>query len=166
MQVIWNMSPTEASRFRKTDSFTERSKAFQTSTSCWNNDPSNWIEASQNSTVDNLAPNGFLAAGTSNLLDNCDLQVEEPGGPRMFLATDSLFGLAPQSAREGDLICHFWKTDVTALMRQVNDTNLFHVVGRLHLHLQDSSSSWNEPPLGANSMIIYMDIKTLSMLTC
>jgi hypothetical protein len=82
-----------------------------------------------------------------------------------------MMGLAPSWAREGDIICQFWKTDATALLRKEDETEIYRVVGRLHLNagslkdLKPVYLEWIDPSSGAESVLIQMDIKTLSALT-
>ena len=166
MQLIWNMSPSEVAKFRALDPHKERSEGILNSGCPWKSNPEDWAKDSQNFIVIECTSGYPLPSSTSTDREHYDAEIEERTGTRMFLGTNFLFGLAPQSAREGDLICHFWRTDATAVMRRVRDTNVFYVAGRLHLHVKDLSSSWNEPPLGADALVIHMDIRTLSMLTC
>ena len=41
-----------------------------------------------------------------------------PHEPRLFLGDNGIIGLAPHEAELGDIICQFWGTDVTALLRE------------------------------------------------
>jgi hypothetical protein len=42
----------------------------------------------------------------------------KPHEPRLFLGDNGIIGLAPHEAELGDIICQFWGTDVTALLRE------------------------------------------------
>lgn len=42
----------------------------------------------------------------------------KPHEPRLFLGDNGIIGLAPTEAELGDIICEFWGTDVTALLRE------------------------------------------------
>jgi len=41
-----------------------------------------------------------------------------PCEPRLFLGDKGIIGLAPPEAELGDIICQFWGTDVTAVLRK------------------------------------------------
>lgn len=42
----------------------------------------------------------------------------KPHEPRLFLGDNGIIGLASPEAELGDIICQFWGTDVTALLRE------------------------------------------------
>jgi hypothetical protein len=42
----------------------------------------------------------------------------KPHEPRQFLGDNGIIGLAPHEAELGDIICQFWGTDATALLRE------------------------------------------------
>lgn len=92
--------------------------------------------------------------------------------PRMFLGNNYLMGLVPQQAKEGDLICQFWKCDVVALLRLEESTGFYRIVGRVHLStgslrdLKPVYVDWKDPIENAQVIYIKMDINTLRLLTC
>jgi len=96
-----------------------------------------------------------------------------PSRPLMFLGSNLLLGSAPAEAQEGDLICLFWKIGVVALLRRedVSRNPVYRVIGKLYLstgYLNDLKPvyrKFNEPIKGSQTMLIEMDIKTLSILT-
>jgi hypothetical protein len=98
--------------------------------------------------------------------------VEEQPGLHMFLGSNYRMGLAPFKAAPGDKICQFWKSDVVALLRQERDSSVYRVIGRLHLsrgYLNDLKPMYREADELATAyqtMIIQMDIRALSVLTC
>jgi hypothetical protein len=91
--------------------------------------------------------------------------------PRMFLGSDLLLGSAPAEAEEGDLICLFWKIGVVALLRREAAHPVYRVIGKLYLStgylrgLKPVYGNFNKPIKGSQTMLIEMDIKTLSILT-
>jgi hypothetical protein len=91
--------------------------------------------------------------------------------PRMFLGSNLLLGSAPAEAQEGDLISLFWKIGVVALLRRENASPVYRVIGKLYLstgylkNLEPVYRNFNEPIEGSATMLIEMDIKTLSILT-
>jgi hypothetical protein len=91
--------------------------------------------------------------------------------PRMFLGSDLLLGSAPAEAQEGDLICLFWKIGIVALLRREAVHPVYRVIGKLYLStgslvdLKPVYRNFNEPIKGSQTMLIEMDIKTLSILT-
>jgi hypothetical protein len=91
--------------------------------------------------------------------------------PRVFLGSNLLLGSAPAEAREGDLICLFWEIGVVALLRIEHPYPVYRVIGKLYLstgYLRDLKPlyrKFNEPIKGSQTMLIEMDIKTLSILT-
>jgi hypothetical protein len=95
-----------------------------------------------------------------------------PSSPRLFLGNNLLLGSVPANAKKGDIICRFWKTEVTALLRRVEKSSSFQVVGRVHLstaHMKGSQLVLGdslEPKDGTKIMRIEMDLRVLSRLTC
>jgi hypothetical protein len=91
-------------------------------------------------------------------------------GSRLFNGV-APFGLIPPGGKEGDLICQFWKTNVTALLLKEEGSEIYRVIGRLNLStgslrsLEPVYREWNEPFNDAETMIVQMDIKALSILT-
>jgi hypothetical protein len=89
----------------------------------------------------------------------------------MFLGSHLLLGSAPAEAQEGDLICLFWKIGVVALLRREEAYPVYRVIGKLYLstgylrNLEPVYRNFNEPIEGSPTMLIEMDIKTLSILT-
>jgi hypothetical protein len=73
----------------------------------------------------------------------CDMRLASTASkaPRLFLGNYLQIGLAPPEAREGDLICQFWRTNVVALVRKEARGEKFRIVGRADLstgHLEDA----------------------------
>jgi hypothetical protein len=72
---------------------------------------------------------------------------------------------------EGDLICQFWETHVVAILRKEPEGDTYRVVGRADLstgHLERANpvyQKWVNPTAEAKTVLIGMDIRTLSMLT-
>jgi hypothetical protein len=91
--------------------------------------------------------------------------------PRLFLGSNLLLGLAPPEAKEGDVICHFWETDVVALLRKEIESGIYRIVGRVHLstgylrNLEPVYRDWVEPVKQADTIRIEMDVRTLYKLT-
>jgi hypothetical protein len=89
----------------------------------------------------------------------------------MFLGSNLLLRSAPAEAQEGDLICLFWKIGVVALLRREHAYPVYRVIGKLYLSagslldLKPVYRHFNEPREGSATMLIEMDIKTLSVLT-
>jgi hypothetical protein len=92
--------------------------------------------------------------------------------PHMFLGSNYLMGLAPAEAAPGDKICQFWKSNVGGLLRKERDNEIHRLIGRLDLswgYLEDLKPMYREPDemtRGEQSVIIQMDIRALSVLTC
>ncbi|CZR60698.1 uncharacterized protein PAC_10594 [Phialocephala subalpina] len=95
-----------------------------------------------------------------------------PSSPCLFLGSNFLLGSVPANAKKGDIICQFWQTEVTALLRRVGNPPSFQIVGRVHLStgymngLQPILRDRLEPKDGTKIMRIEMDLRTLSRLTC
>jgi len=94
--------------------------------------------------------------------------------PRMFLGSNLLLGSAPAEAQEGDLICLFWNIGIVALLRKEDDWHgcwNYRVIGKLYLstgypeNLKPVYRNFIKPKEGSPTMLIEMDIKTLSILT-
>jgi hypothetical protein len=92
--------------------------------------------------------------------------------PRMFLGSNLLLGSAPAEAQEGDLICLFWNFGIVALLRKEDGRHGSHrVIGKLYLstgyleNLKPVYRNFIEARPGSDTMLIEMDIKTLSILT-
>jgi hypothetical protein len=100
-----------------------------------------------------------------------------PPQPQLFLATNCFIGLVPKEAQCGDLLCQFWETNVVALLRkdqedEGDESNVYRVIGRVDLStaylesLVPQYHEWHKPPRGTRTMILQMDLRTLSLLTC
>ena len=94
-------------------------------------------------------------------------------GPRMFLGKRKTMGLVPGETEIGDIICQFWQTDVTAVLRKEEKTDIYRIVGRAHLstgYLTDDLTPkflpWKEPRKEASEVDIQLDIPMLAFLTC
>jgi hypothetical protein len=96
---------------------------------------------------------------------------ERSSCPRLFLGSNFLLGSAPTNAKRGDVICRFWNSEVTALLRR-REGSSYQVVGKVHLStgyldgLQPVFGGRIEARDGAKTMFIEMDLRTLSRLTC
>lgn len=91
---------------------------------------------------------------------------------RMFLGTQSLIGLAPPQAQQGDLICMFWETDATALLRKEDNAEVYRIVGKLDVSkgflrddLRPSYLPFLRPGEACTTMDMQLDIKALSVLS-
>jgi hypothetical protein len=98
---------------------------------------------------------------------------ETSSSPRLFLGNNFLLGSAPSNAKKGDVICQFWNTEVTALLRRREDSSSsYQIVGKVHLStgymegLQPVLGERIEPKDRAKTVLIEMDLRTLSRLTC
>jgi len=95
---------------------------------------------------------------------------ERSSSPRLFLGSNFLLGSAPTNAKKGDVICRFWNSEVTALLRRREDSS-YQVVGKMHLstgYMDVSQPVFGgriETRDGAKTMLIEMDLRTLSRLT-
>ena len=91
--------------------------------------------------------------------------------PRMFLGSNLLLGSAPAEAQEGDLICLFWNIGAVALLRKEDHSQVYRGIGKLYLctgyleNLKPVYRNFVKPGEGSATMLIEMDIKTLSILT-
>ena len=96
---------------------------------------------------------------------------ENSSSPRLFLGTNKLVGSVPANAKRGDIICQFWNTDVTALLRKRPGAAYFEVVGKVYLstgYMDGLQAKFRErmaPKDGTKAVIIEMDLRTLSRLT-
>ncbi|KAI9859129.1 MAG: hypothetical protein M1813_007085 [Trichoglossum hirsutum] len=97
---------------------------------------------------------------------------ETVSSPCLFLGSNFLLGSVPANAKEGDIICQFWNTDVTALVRRRQGSSPYQVVGKVHLstgYIEHGRAVFRErlqPQDGAKTIAIEMDLRTLSRLTC
>ena len=142
----------------------------------WEPDESNWtVKYPQEANSDD---SGNPMSETEDVRDMNDVSsivqtVSAITGPRMFLGKHFTMGLVPGETEIGDIICQFWKTNVTAVLRKEEKTDIYRVVGRAHLstgYLTDDMAPrflpWKEPMKGARTMDIQLDIRTLAFLTC
>ena len=160
MELLLKLETREISeKFPAIDANMMFSKAFPGNKSSWISDEDEWKDRFMPDDQINRPPekSDFVPARSAHP----DSSLAEP---RMFLGTNYHLGLVSQGARVGDFICHFWETEVTALLRKVEGTETFHVVGRMALHVQDDKAQWNQPRDMADILLIDMDIRTLSFL--
>ncbi|KIM99212.1 hypothetical protein OIDMADRAFT_30836 [Oidiodendron maius Zn] len=142
----------------------------------WKPDESNW--KLKNPQEANSDDSGNPMSETEDVRDMSDVPsivhtVPVILGPRMFLGKHETMGLVPGETEIGDIICQFWQTDVTAVLRKEEKTNIYRIVGRAHLstgYLTDDLAPkflpWKKPIKGARTMDIQLDIPTLAFLTC
>jgi hypothetical protein len=95
----------------------------------------------------------------------------KPSRPRMFLGSNLLLRSAPAEAQEGDLIFLFWNNGEVALLRIEDRSQVYRVIGKLYLstgyleNLKPVYRNFIKPEERSATMLIEMDIKTLSILT-
>ncbi|KAE9362894.1 hypothetical protein N431DRAFT_499232 [Stipitochalara longipes BDJ] len=95
---------------------------------------------------------------------------ERSSSPRLFIGSNFLLGSASTTVKKGDVICRFWDSEVTALLRRCED--FYQIVGKVHLStaymdgLQLVLGERIKSRDGAKTMLIEMDFRTLSRLTC
>jgi len=111
-----------------------------------------WLDGLQKSTQDQQFP----IPTTSTTFENGP---NTGSGPHLFLADNFMMGLAPPGTRPSDLICRFWKTKVAAVMRRVEGTDRFEVIGRANVV---SYQHWGHEKAVMN---VHMDIETIRALT-
>lgn len=111
---------------------------------------------------------------SSSGLPTISYRSEKISNPRMFLGSNLLLGSAPAEAQEGDVICLFWNIGIVALLREEDrpaDSRKYRVIGKLYLstgrlqNLKPVYQNFIEARQGSETMLIEMDIKTLSILT-
>jgi hypothetical protein len=99
------------------------------------------------------------------------LPSKNSSSPRLFLGTNKLVGSVPANAKKGDIICQFWNTDVTALLRRRAGASYFEVVGKVYLstgYMDGLQAKFRErmaPKDGTKAVLIEMDLRALSRLT-
>jgi len=88
--------------------------------------------------------------------------------PKLFLANNFTLGIAPSGTMAGDVICRFWNTSITAVLRPrqpfVYDKK-FEIIGRAHIARSPDWEAQVEKKSGG-VMKMWMDIATLQVLTC
>ncbi|KAH7327522.1 heterokaryon incompatibility protein-domain-containing protein [Rhexocercosporidium sp. MPI-PUGE-AT-0058] len=100
----------------------------------------------------------------------------EPSAPRLFSTRSGVIGLIPSNARVGDMLFHFWESDVVAVVRL--EISYVRVIGRAAIANTEYTSSskfftpddWNQDTetgldFKEKGVEIYMDIPTLQLLT-
>lgn len=123
-----------------------------------------WLDGLQKSTQNQQFP----IPTASTTLGN---RPNTGSGPHVFLADNFMMGLAPPDTRQSDLICRFWKTTVAAVMRPVEGTDRFKIIGRANV---ESYEHWehekpyfepNSSRLDGAVMNVHMDMETIQALT-
>jgi hypothetical protein len=61
---------------------------------------------------------------------------------RLFLGSDFMAGVVPPSAMVGDMICQFWNSSASAVLRK-DKHGYFQVVGRAGVVQQGNSMNWD-----------------------
>ncbi|KAL5328112.1 hypothetical protein ACEPPN_005820 [Leptodophora sp. 'Broadleaf-Isolate-01'] len=100
----------------------------------------------------------------------------EPSAPRLFSTRSGVIGLIPSNARVGDMLFHFWESDVVAVVRL--EVSYVRIIGRAAIAnpeytpsskfftpndwMQDTETGLDFEKKGIE---IYMDIPTLQLLT-
>lgn len=88
--------------------------------------------------------------------------------PKLFLANNFTLGIAPSGTMAGDVICRFWNTSITAVLKPkqpfVYDRE-FEIIGRAHVS-GSSQCDTQEQRRNNGVMKLWMNIQTLQALTC
>ncbi|KAG4444118.1 hypothetical protein IFR05_000347 [Cadophora sp. M221] len=100
----------------------------------------------------------------------------EPSAPRLFSTRSGVIGLIPSNTRVGDMLFHFWESDVVAVVRL--EVSYVRIIGRAAVAnaewtpsskfftpndwIQDTETGLDFEGKGIE---IYMDIPTLQLLT-
>jgi len=159
-QVLVSMSDTAVAKIRGIDPKELYSRGVKAKNS-WSNDEGEW---------ERDEPDGKLEWE----IDDQPRIVNPIATPTqccMFLGDNHQIGLAPVEAKVGDVLCKFWKTNVVVVVRE-EQKDIYRVVGRLDLFtgflrdLEPVYLKFSEPDAGTETLIIQMDIKILSVLTC
>ena len=78
---------------------------------------------------------------------------ESRSNPHLFVGTNFVMGLAPEEARPGDVICQFWNSSASVLLRRESPGQEWRVVGRSAVitfigdgvELIDPRIEWDQP---------------------
>ena len=94
---------------------------------------------------------------------------------RLFIGSNGFLGIASPEAQIGDHVVQFWKSSASAIVRREGDGSEegeFSVVGRCGIVKEGYSHDWDIPrdkprflSGSASSVILHMDISTLTLLT-
>ncbi|PVH79250.1 HET-domain-containing protein [Cadophora sp. DSE1049] len=100
----------------------------------------------------------------------------EPSAPRLFSTRSGVIGLIPSNARVGDMLFHFWESDVVAVVRL--EVSYMRIIGRAAIANAEftpeskflSPSDWVQDTekgldFEKKGIELYMDIPTLQLLT-
>jgi hypothetical protein len=83
--------------------------------------------------------------------------------PQLFLANNFMMGMATPRVRAGDLICSFWNSTVTAVLRPLGAQGPFKVVGRA---MFASPAKWDEKASDTDYVVhLHLDIDTIHALS-
>jgi hypothetical protein len=91
--------------------------------------------------------------------------------PRLFIGADAMLGLVPPEARVGDLICQFWNSSSSAVLRANRDGS-YDIVGRAGIVKSGENLEWDVPidkqmfiDEAGTGVDLKMDIVTLTRLS-
>ncbi|KAH7400339.1 heterokaryon incompatibility protein-domain-containing protein [Cadophora sp. MPI-SDFR-AT-0126] len=104
----------------------------------------------------------------------------EPSAPRLFSTRSGVIGLIPSNARVGDMLFHFWESDVVAVVRL--EVSYVRIIGRAAIANADftpeskfyTPSDWDQfadngkgkgLEFEKKGIELYVDIPTLQLLT-
>jgi hypothetical protein len=64
--------------------------------------------------------------------------------PRLFLGSDIMMGLIPPSVKVGDIICQFWNSSASAVLRQRANGD-YDIIGRASIVREGENIDWDVP---------------------
>jgi len=70
--------------------------------------------------------------------------LQRKGSPHVFIGSDVFLGLIPPGAQVGDLVCQFWNSTASAIVRRTGD-NVYEVVGKATVVQHGESLDWDVP---------------------
>ena len=142
----------------------------------WKGDPDPPAGASRVSTQAYLdafdkSPRFKLRRGKPHATSSAPLCVEKQiVDPRLYLTRLGVMGLMPLESRTGDLIFQFWNSDTVAIVRREEQYMRFVGRGVVANNVYTERSKFQTPlydnfEFDANGRDLFMDIKTLQLLT-
>lgn len=98
-------------------------------------------------------------------------QLAHAGSPRLFLGSGGRMGLVPPNTRIGDIICQFWNSSASAVMRR-RANGVLEIIGRAAVITDEEEIEWDRPTNrelfghnADNAVDISLDITQLTRLS-
>lgn len=85
-----------------------------------------------------------VADVTTRNISPLENPIGQAESPRLFIGSDIMMGLIPTNAMVGDMICQFWNSSASAVLRR-SATGVLEVVGRAAVITDGQNLQWDRP---------------------